>query len=310
MLNGGPSSVRRERDPGGDQGGGEVGCVMDSVLKKFCFVISAIGDPDSLIRKRSNGFLREVICPVAEKEFNYRVERADHDKSPGIVTEAIVTKIIEADLVIADLHDHNPNVMYEVAVRHATGRPVIQMIEVGERLPFDISGQNTIQYDPSVDGLERWRQDLRRAITAVESGELGSNPVVQAGIIRRLQEKGAPTDHILAELLRSVETMSAELQDLRSTGSAHSASRGSTRGLVTSGQWIEASIIRVLETHDALLDRKYILNRSDSEIVVSIHGPELGQPVAVFRYMYSDRKTVEDQYPKIVRQLRQDLGSL
>lgn len=114
--------------------------------KRLCFVVSPIGSPGSPERKRSNGYLREVIEPVAGKA-GYRVERADHDKAPGIVTEAIVNKLVLADLVIADLHGPNPNVMYEVALRHATGKPIVQMISDGEALPFDIGGMNTILYD-------------------------------------------------------------------------------------------------------------------------------------------------------------------
>ncbi len=181
--------------------------------EKFCFVVCPIGSPDSPTRKRSNGFFREVIEPVA-KEFGYRVERADHDKAPGIVTEAIVTKIIESDLVIADLHEHNPNVMYEVAIRHATGEPIIQMIEEGEDLPFDIGGLNTIYYDPGIDALDSWRSKLRAAIEAVEAGNAGSNPVARAGLYRALEAKGEPTEEILARILRSVERLDSSVNTM------------------------------------------------------------------------------------------------
>jgi hypothetical protein len=133
-----------------------------------------------------DGIFSEVIAPVA-KEFGYRAEIAIHDKSPGIVTEGIVSKLIEADLVIADLHGHNGNVMYGMALRHATGEPIIQMIPEGEELPFDISGSNTVVYDYSVHRLDRWRQDLRVALQAVADGKAASNPVSRANMVRKLQ---------------------------------------------------------------------------------------------------------------------------
>jgi hypothetical protein len=104
--------------------------------KLFCFIISPIGNPESEERNRADGILDEIIRPALEPQ--YRVERADHDKSPGIVTEAIIGKLIDADLVVADLTGHNPNVFYELAIRHATGMPIVQVIESGNNLPFDI----------------------------------------------------------------------------------------------------------------------------------------------------------------------------
>lgn len=287
---------------------------MDPESKKFCFVLSPIGEPDSETRKRSNGYLREVLRPVAENDFHYQVERADHDKAPGVVTQAIVTKILEADLVIADLHGHNPNVMYEVAIRHATDRAAILMIEKGERLPFDISGLNTIQYDPSVDGLENWRDDLRRAITAVENGQLGSNPVAQAGIIRRLEAEGKPTEQALTEVLRSIATLTAEVRELRSSPKLHlvEAKRWrDTQDLVTPGEWITGMIHRFISEDANVNNKRFILTRDESEISVAILGDEKTRtPRGVFRYDYSDSKDVKEQWPRIVRQLRKDLGSV
>lgn len=168
-----------------------------------CFVVCPIGEPNSDERKRSNGFLREVVRPVLEQA-GYDVARADEDLAPGLVTEAIVRAVTEADLVVADLHGHNPNVMYEVALRHATGRPIIQMIEQGEKLPFDISGLNTIFYDPSVDGLERWREDLTKAVQSVARGEIGSNPVSRASLYRNLQRSDASERDLLSAMLNEL----------------------------------------------------------------------------------------------------------
>jgi hypothetical protein len=133
-----------------------------------------------------DGVFNEVIAPIA-KEFGYRAEIAIHSKRPGIVTEGIVTKLIEVDLVIVDLHGQDGNVMYEMALRHATGGPIVQMIPEGEEAPFDIAGSNTVIYDFSVHQLNKWRQDLRTALQAVAEGRVGSNPVSRASMVRGLQ---------------------------------------------------------------------------------------------------------------------------
>lgn len=70
--------------------------------------------------------------------------RADQISKSGLITTQIINQIIECPLVIADLTGANPNVFYELAIRHATGKPYIQLIEQGHRLPFDIGGVRTI----------------------------------------------------------------------------------------------------------------------------------------------------------------------
>ena len=55
--------------------------------------------------------------------------------------------MIEDELVIADLSEHNPNVYYELAIRHAVRKPFIHIIQVGDKLPFDVQGMRIIRVD-------------------------------------------------------------------------------------------------------------------------------------------------------------------
>ena len=50
----------------------------------------------------------------------------------------------DADLVVADLTDHNPNVFYELAIRHALQLPLVQLIDSAQDLPFDIKAMRTV----------------------------------------------------------------------------------------------------------------------------------------------------------------------
>lgn len=153
---------------------------------QLCLVLCPMGPPGSAKRDRMDGIFREVVRPVVE-ELGYRAEVAIHGKNPSIVTEGIVSMLIEADLVIVDLHGHDGNVMYGMAIRHAAGKPIVQMIPEGEELPFDVAGSNTVTYDSSVHQLHRWRQDLTAALRAVADGRLESTPVARASLVRGLQ---------------------------------------------------------------------------------------------------------------------------
>ncbi|MEO0500830.1 MAG: hypothetical protein AAF205_09785, partial [Pseudomonadota bacterium] len=92
-----------------------------------CFVISPIGKADSDTRKRSDKLLKYVISPVLENR-GYHVERADKISEPGIITNQIVNKIVECDILVADLSELNPNVFYELAIRHGLKKPFIHII--------------------------------------------------------------------------------------------------------------------------------------------------------------------------------------
>jgi hypothetical protein len=153
----------------------------------------------------------EIVRPALESH-GYRVERADHDKSPGIVTEALISKTIDADLVVADLSGLNPNVMYELAVRHATGKPVIQMLEDGEELPFDVRSQNTIYFTSDLAGRAAAIRAIQEADNALKSSVNQGNPVKRAVDLRALVSSGTADVALLANTVANVES---ELSRLR-----------------------------------------------------------------------------------------------
>ena len=115
--------------------------------EKLCFVISPIGEEGSPTRKRANQVLSHVIRPAAE-HCGYRIERSDDISQPGIITKQIIEKLLKAPLVIADLTERNPNVFYEVAIRHVVRKPLVQLIEVSEQIPFDLSASRMIKASP------------------------------------------------------------------------------------------------------------------------------------------------------------------
>ena len=48
-------------------------------------------------------------------------------------TGQVVEHLLQSGLVIADLSFHNPNVFYELALRHAAGKPTVHVIRRGRR---------------------------------------------------------------------------------------------------------------------------------------------------------------------------------
>jgi hypothetical protein len=91
-------------------------------------------------------------------------ERADQMTDAGRITDQIISAIERADLVIADVTESNPNVMFELGYAAALGRPIILLNQAVDESPFDIKDWRQIVY--SVDKLAEARGELVRHLDA------------------------------------------------------------------------------------------------------------------------------------------------
>jgi hypothetical protein len=83
--------------------------------------------------RRSTGFFKEVLGNLlipAGIDAGFTVETAIKQGS-DVIHSTIINDLLEADLVIADLTDHNPNVLFELGVRMAMDKPVA-LIKTGD----------------------------------------------------------------------------------------------------------------------------------------------------------------------------------
>jgi tetratricopeptide (TPR) repeat protein len=92
----------------------------------------------------------DVVVPACFRlpNWNIVVERAKDDPTSGIVSERFITDILNADLCITDITGANPNVFYELGLRHAFADKTTLLIGgPNTSLPFDISGISCLWYD-------------------------------------------------------------------------------------------------------------------------------------------------------------------
>lgn len=163
---------------------------------KNCFVICPLGEPDSTIRKRSNTIYNHILKPVLTSK-KYNITRADEIPKVGFITSQIINLLIDCDLVIADLSFANPNVFYELAIRHATSKPYIQIIDKEQKIPFDISGIRTIVFDVNdLDSVEYAKREIFNQIDSFDKGHKADSPISIAKTIKLIQD-----DNSFAELL-------------------------------------------------------------------------------------------------------------
>lgn len=114
------------------------------------FVIMPFVERDA---KHPAGFfpevLRSLITPAA-KDSSFTVRTANRQGS-DLIQSTIVNDLMEADLVIADLTEHNPNVMFELGVRMAVDKPVVLIKAQGTGPLFDVDNMlRVFEYSPNL----------------------------------------------------------------------------------------------------------------------------------------------------------------
>lgn len=151
-------------------------------FESICFYVTPIGEDGSEQRKHADLFLGSIIEPALDS-LGLKVIRADTIEKPGTITRQIIEYLLKARLVIVDLSYHNPNVFYELAIRHSARLPVVQVIRASDRIPFDLSQIRTIKIDTSdiytlVPRLEIYRAEIANQVRrALDDPDSVDNPI-------------------------------------------------------------------------------------------------------------------------------------
>jgi hypothetical protein len=176
----------------------------------LCFVIGPIGKDGSVERKHADLLLNAIIKLVlGAEEFGYRVKRADEDADPGMIADRVITDIIHAEMVVADLTDLNPNAFYELGIRHSIELSTIHIAKEGTILPFDNVTHRTIFVDlTDWHSQEKARTRLAEAVRATKKeGYKVSNPITQANASFKMRQSEDPRDQVVAELKERVAAL-------------------------------------------------------------------------------------------------------
>jgi hypothetical protein len=185
--------------------------------EKICFVIAPIGPSDSEIRKRSDQILKHIIEPAAS-ECGYAALRADKIDEPGLITSQVIQHVVDDALVIADLTGRNPNVFYELAVRHAIRKPLVQIIAKGEQIPFDVAGTRTVELDhKDLDSVAAAKQEIVLQIRSLEKDPSKLHTPISVAIdLQALRQSDNPEQRTFGEVLEAIGELRASLTMLGS----------------------------------------------------------------------------------------------
>jgi hypothetical protein len=168
--------------------------------------------------------LKYILTPVA-KDFGYDTPvRADKITAPGVITEQVIEHILNDNLVIADLSERNANVFYELAIRHVSKKPLIQMIATSEKLPFDVGMMRTIRFDiRDLDSVDPTKEELAKQIQHLHDhpDDDTASPLSKFLDLLVLKGSNKPEDRAIGEVLGEIAHLKSISLDIQSrvTGS-------------------------------------------------------------------------------------------
>ncbi|MDE6747345.1 MAG: hypothetical protein K2J72_12040 [Oscillospiraceae bacterium] len=138
--------------------------------QKRCFVMMPFSDPDGYDKGHFRKIYEQIIKPAIEKA-GYIAYRVDENGVSDLITTKIFQAILDCDMAICDLSSRNPNVLYELGIRHAFDKPVVLINDDKTERIFDIQGLSTITYRSSrlYDEVPEDQKKITEAIKANEN---------------------------------------------------------------------------------------------------------------------------------------------
>jgi hypothetical protein len=124
---------------------------------RVCFVIIPFSEKSGIY---SLGFFSEVLNSLiipAAREAGFEVKTANR-QGTEMIHSTIVNEIIDADLCLCDLTEHNPNVLFELGMRLGHDKPVALIQAEGTARVFDVD--NVLRVFPYKKEL--WRTTIQK----------------------------------------------------------------------------------------------------------------------------------------------------
>jgi hypothetical protein len=126
----------------------------DEPVKPLCFVLMPFGRKTDAAGRTTDfdAVYHQIIAPAVE-EAGLDPIRADEEKIGGAIHKPMFERLMLCNYAIADITGANPNVFYELGIRHAMRpRSTVILFATGTVLPFDIALLRGIPYQTNEQG--------------------------------------------------------------------------------------------------------------------------------------------------------------
>ena len=142
---------------------------------KKCFVIMPFGTkkekrPDGTEIEIDFDYVYHELIKVAVESLGIECDRCDEIIDTGSIHAKMFHGIFEADVAVVDVSFLNPNVYYELGVRHALNKHTTLVIRKNSNQPppFNINGLNILGYD--IDDDEKLNASRQKISEYVKNG--------------------------------------------------------------------------------------------------------------------------------------------
>src|SRR5215471_3497367 len=155
--------------------------VVDDV--RTCFVIMPFRTKTDVARSDEVNFdavykdiIKRGVERLNKEGLVIKCIRSDEVERAGLIQERMIEYIADADVAVVDITTQNPNVFYELGVRHALrDRVTVLLRRKGTSNPFNIAGMTAIEYDLGEEDAERAREAIANFVrNGLLSGEKDS----------------------------------------------------------------------------------------------------------------------------------------
>lgn len=137
-----------------------------------------------------------VIRPAVEAA-GLKCVRGDQSFSKPHIMADIWKSIRQARVIVAELTGRNPNVLYEVGLAHAIGKPIIFLTREEEHVPFDLKALRYRYYDTNDpfwgENLRQSIQDMVRAALDEASLSIYLEGISVQQVVLEAEPKSSPT---------------------------------------------------------------------------------------------------------------------
>jgi hypothetical protein len=144
----------------------------------FCYVIMPFSSTKTLDEEGWHRVFAQIFKPTFEF-LGFDCIRSE--VKTGSILQHIVTNIHGAFVVVADLTDNKPNVLYELGIAHAINDRVIMVSQKIDESPSDLKPYGIIPYtrNPKHEDTIRFQSHVKDALTKVNSLQTQTGPVSQ-----------------------------------------------------------------------------------------------------------------------------------
>ena len=285
---------------------------MSMANKDKCFIITPIGDDTDPIRRHIEGIIDAALRPALEDKYDLVV--AHRISEPGSITKQIITEIYSAKLVVANLTNRNPNVMYELALRHSLGKPVIMIAEKGTPLPSDIVMERTIFYQNDARGVIELRESIAAAEKEIDYDKtespiynvlhdvLKDRQIIEFSESQSISQEDDGNATVLKYILQKLTNLEDAVQTSRPL-MQNAESRRCLDGVVFAFSYVKSTQPYQVEK---LLMRLQRVTQIEQDIsVVDVHIYEERKKIWVYTMGLSDKSNASDIYRSFAKTLSQ-----